>query len=244
MPHACFLSGKCYYPRLYALEETERMLEVQIETAVPSISPASRRPDWTHEKMLFFNERAERWDVDHRCPDGDRLIPLIIPFLRLERGNRVLDLGCGTGKLVPCMSETLGPSGTIVEADFCHGMLHAGQKKGFGSGVRFIQMDAHFPAVRAGRFDRMICFSLFPHLEDPAGALREFRRILKPGSPLVVAHTMGREDLNAFFRRSGGPIANDRLPENTEMISMMSRAGFRSPEIADRPKYYIARAWA
>jgi SAM-dependent methyltransferase len=194
--------------------------------------------------MMFFEARAARWDHGHACPDEDRTIPLIIPFLRLERSCRVLDLGCGTGKLVRWLREGVGPSGLIVEADYCRGMLEAGRRKSFGRRVRFVRMDAQAPAVAGGAFDRVVCFSLFPHLEDQAGALRGFRRLLKPGCPLVVAHTMGREELNAFFRRVGGPVGGDSFPDERKMTSLLTKAGFRNVEIIDRPRYYIARAWA
>ncbi len=196
------------------------------------------------EKMMFFEARAARWDRDHSSPGEDRTIPLIIPFLRLNEGGRVLDLGCGTGKLVPWLREGVGPSGLIVEADYCRGMLEAGRRKRFGRRVRFVRMDVETPAVAYGTFDRIVCFSLFPHLEDQAGALRGFRRLLKPGCPLVIAHTMGREQLNAFFRRVGGPVGGDSLPDEREMTSLLSKAGFRDVEIADSPRHYIARAWS
>jgi SAM-dependent methyltransferase len=195
-------------------------------------------------KMTFFQSRASRWDSDHRCPEEERILPLIIPFLRLGKGLRVLDLGCGTGKLVPWLRESLGPSGLVVEADFCRGMLEAGRDKGFGRRVRFLRTDAQLPAVARAAFDRVVCFALFPHLEDQAGALREFLRLLKPGCPLVIAHSMGREELNAHFCKIGGPLADDRLPDGPEMAAMLSAAGFRDIDIIDRPRYYIARAWA
>jgi SAM-dependent methyltransferase len=211
--------------------------------ASPSCPPAPARGH--PGKMMFFEARAALWDTNHACPPGEeRILPLIIPFLRLGTGLRVLDLGCGTGKLVPWLRESVGPSGLVVEADFCRGMLEAGRDKRFGRRVRFLRMDAQLPAVARAAFDRIVCFALFPHLEDQAGTLRELLRLLRPGSPLVIAHSMGREELNAHFRKVGGPLADDRLPDGPEMASMLSAAGFRDIDIIDRPRYYIARAWA
>ncbi len=194
--------------------------------------------------MTFFEARAARWDTDHTCPGEARILPLIIPFLRLAKGLRVLDLGCGTGKLVPWLRESVGPSGLVVEADFCRGMLEAGRDKAFGRRVRFIRMDAQLPAVARASFDRIVCFALFPHLDDQAGALRGLLRLLKPGCPLVIAHSMGREELNAHFRRVGGPLADDRLPDGPEMAALLYASGFHDVDIIDRPRYYISRAWA
>ena len=194
--------------------------------------------------MSFFEALAARWDADHACPGEARILPLIMPFLRLAAGHRVLDLGCGTGKLVPWLRDGVGASGLIIEADFCRGMLEAGREKGFGRRVKFIRTDARFPGLARGAFDRIVCFALFPHLDDKARALRELRRLLRPGSPLVVAHSMGREELNAHFRRIGGPVADDRLPDVAEMCGLLTDAGFRGAEVFDRPRYYIARGWA
>ena len=123
-------------------------------------------------------------------------------------------------------------------------MLEAGRDKGFGRRVRFVRMDAQFPAAPDGAFDRIVCFALFPHLDDQAGALRRLRRLLKPRCPLVIADSAGREDLNARFRKVGDPLAEDRLPDGREMAGLFTAAGFRDVEIVDRPRYYIARAWA
>ncbi|MHB8093613.1 MAG: class I SAM-dependent methyltransferase [Candidatus Aminicenantales bacterium] len=194
-------------------------------------------------KIRFFDERASRWDRDHACPAEDSLIPLIVPFFRLERGLRVLDLGCGTGKLVPRFLEGVGRSGSVVEADFSCEMLKACRGKKFGANVHFVRMDGQGPAFRNGTFDRLVCFSLFPHIDDQPAALGAFRRLLAPGSPLIIAHTMGREELNAHFIKVGGPVGEDRLPANDAMRVMLADAGFRNPEIVDRPHHYIARAW-
>jgi len=218
------------------------------QEGIPSRIAAMRREPLTApfanaDKMRFFDDRAARWDRDHACPAEDSLIPLIVPFFRLERGLRILDLGCGTGKLVPRLLEGIGRSGSVVEADFSSAMLKNCRAKKFGKNVHYVRMDGQGPSFRNGTFDRVICFSLFPHIDDPPAALAAFRRLLAPGSPLVIAHTMGREELNAHFIKVGGPVGGDRLPENDAMRGLLADAGFRDPEIIDRPHHYIARAW-
>jgi len=195
--------------------------------------------------MRFFDERASVWDKDHRCPDEETRIPLVMPYFALPRPPaRVLDIGCGTGKLVPWIRPLLGRTGLLVESDFSRGMLRAGRAKGFPPDVVFSQTDAQMCCFKDRSFDAVVCFALFPHLENQPAALAGFRRLLGPGGLLLIAHTMGRGELNALFRCIGGPVARDFLPDGVSLTKMLSAAGFRRPMVIDRPHVYVAQAWA
>ena len=98
--------------------------------------------------------------------------------------------------------------------------------------------------LRENIFDVVVCFALFPHLPDKARALMEFRRILKPGKPLYIAHLMSREELNRFHSQVKGPVTQDFLPTREEMEELFSSAGFRELVIKDERSLYIARAKA
>ncbi len=215
---------------------------LQTESSYPS--GEFLRPRLNRDKLRFFEERDCRWDTRHRSPAEDARFDLIRPYFGLRKGDRILDIGCGTGKLVPFLLEAVGESGLVIEADFSGKMLAAGRSKSFGRNVHFLQADAQAPALKNRTLDGIVCFALFPHIDDKPAALRGFAQNLKPGRPLVIAHTLGRGELNAFFRKVGEPLEEDRIPENAEMAALLSGAGFLRVEIVDGPGHYVARGWA
>jgi len=196
------------------------------------------------EKRTFFNHIAQRWEKEHRIQKEQDRIRNLFAFLPLRVGECVLDAGCGTGRLVPFIRKKCGEGGLIVEMDFSEEMLKFAKKKHEAQNVYFIQSDAQIISLKKNLFDAIICFALFPHIHDKRGSLEEFRRILKPGKFLYIAHTMSRKELNHFHAHVKGPVCSDYLPDEEEMHRLFSGAGFSKVSIVDRPSLYLARARA
>jgi len=194
------------------------------------------------DRKKFFGEIAQDWEREHRNnKEKGRLRKLFKHFL-LSREDWIMDAGCGTGRLVPFILEAVGEKGILVESDFSREMLKIGKDKYKQKNLYFIQADGQMIPLRENIFDAVVCFALFPHLPDKARALVEFRRILKPGKPLYIAHLMSREELNRFHSRVKGPVTQDFLPAREEMEELFSSAGFREFAIKDERSLYIA--WA
>ncbi|GAG03079.1 unnamed protein product, partial [marine sediment metagenome] len=146
--------------------------------------------------------------------------------------------------LVPFILEAVGEEGILVESDFSREMLKIGKDKYKQKNLYFIQADGQMIPLKENIFDAVVCFALFPHFPDKARALMEFRRILKPGKLLYIAHLMSREELNRFHSQVKGPVTEDFLPTREEMEELFSSAGFRELAIKDERSLYIARAKA
>ena len=110
---------------------------------------------------------------------------------RLPLAGDVLEVGAGTGKLwthVDHVSRGL----SLTLTDFSPAMC---EQLRVIPGVRVQQCDAtDLPFPDAG-FDTVIANHMLYHLDDPAAALREFARVLRPGGRLAIA-TNGRDHLN------------------------------------------------
>jgi len=196
------------------------------------------------DRKQFFSDIAQEWEREHENQEERERLKMLFRHFPLAKGNWVLDVGCGTGRLIPLLQEAIGKEGLLVESDFSRAMLKVGKAKYLYKNLKFIQSDAKMIALKDNIFDVVICFALFPHLPDKAKALKEFRRILKSGNPLVIAHPMSRQQLNNFHSQVKGPVSRDYLPDNQKMEELFSSAGFRGLTIKDKPSLYLATARA
>jgi ubiquinone/menaquinone biosynthesis C-methylase UbiE len=160
---------------------------------------------------------------------ADRARRVLLDQAALRPGDRILDIGCGTGSLV-VMIRRLFPDVTVVGLDPDPKALARARRKAARKGVP-IQLDQGFadalPYPEAS-FDRVLSSMMFHHLEDDQKekALSEARRVLKPGGSLHLLDFTGPESSDGFLRRR--IQSSHRLQDNTEsrVLSMLSAAGF------------------
>jgi demethylmenaquinone methyltransferase/2-methoxy-6-polyprenyl-1,4-benzoquinol methylase len=190
----------------------------------------------------FFSGLAASWDEAHARPQEQEKLRRFAVHFRLRPGERVLDAGCGSGRLIPLVLQAVGAGGSLVELDFAPGMVDLARGKAEDERVQFIVGDVHQLPFPDGRFDRVIALALLPHLDDPGMALREFHRVLRPDGMLVIAHQLGREALDRLHGESSEPVRRDRLPRKKELARLLRKANFAAHEIADEAERYMA--WA
>jgi len=114
------------------------------------------------------------------------------------RGLRLLDAGCGTGASTAALLAA-APRAEIVAIDASAGMLAQAQAKQWPSAVRFVHTpveDLEKAGVRKP-FDGIFAAYLIRNLDDPDGALRQLRDLLRPGGTLAVHEYSVRDSLRA-----------------------------------------------
>jgi len=92
-------------------------------------------------------------------------------------------------------------------------------------------------------FDAVICFGLFPHLENKEKALQNINHTLKPSGKLVIAHALSSEELTAHHNNASSAVVHDVLPEEAEMIQLLEQTGFAEIHIKDEPGCYLCIAY-
>lgn len=194
------------------------------------------------ELRRFFDERAHSWD-SMTAPGTEERLNTIFSRLEIIPGCRILDIGSGTGILLPFLLRCLNGSGEVVEMDIAAEMLKTGRRKRSDGTVNFVQGDAHDLPFAPGTFDLVLCHNTFPHFTDKRRALREMSRVTAAGGRVVISHTMGREAVNSLHHQIGGIVGRDRLPEGTVLAGWLEQAGFRRASIEDVPERYLAVAW-
>ncbi len=192
------------------------------------------------KKRKFFDGIAPSWHEEHQNAEEELKLEALFRRIPMSPGQMVLDAGCGTGRTAPLIRKSVGDSGWVAGMDLSWEMLRIARNKQRGKCVYFLS-DAHELPLPDGRFDVVICFALFPHLDHKLRALKQFQRVLKPGGLLAVAHTMNRRELNAFHARVKGPVTRDLLPGEAEMSRLFEAAGFRDFDLREEPSLYLAR---
>ena len=75
--------------------------------------------------------------------------------------------------------------------------------------------------------DTAVLFSLFPHLKKPLQALKELKRVLKPGGTFLVLHVECSATLNRFHKELNTTVSEDILPPADKLAAMAVSAGLK-----------------
>ena len=110
---------------------------------------------------------------------------VVADVARVRPGQRVLDVACGTGALTAAVCERVGPTGTVVGLDANPQMLEVARRKDLD--VEWRDGSAEALPFDSGSFDAVVSQFGLMFFSDRSRALREMRRVLRPGGRLAVA---------------------------------------------------------
>jgi ubiquinone/menaquinone biosynthesis C-methylase UbiE len=171
----------------------------------------------------------------------------------LREGMSLLDCGCGPGTITLGLAELVAP-GAVTGVDAEPTQVTIARRAAIethAQNVEFQIADANKLPFADGMFDGVFSHALLEHLADPVGALREFRRVLKPGSVagvcspdwggFVIAPTSSEVEaaLASYMdvrRSNGGDPRAGRM-----LGGYMSEAGFTSISMSARYECYQDR---
>jgi ubiquinone/menaquinone biosynthesis C-methylase UbiE len=191
------------------------------------------------EKKRFFNQMAEGWDERFYTHEMRERLPQLVSLFQLQRGAKILDVGAGTGGIIPYLLEAIGPEGSLWAIDYAEEMVKIGRNKfQKESRVIFELASVEDLPYKNRFFDQIACFGAFPHFEDKRMALEEMNRVLKSQGTLIIAHALSSVALRSHHQNCA-PVSKDFLPEEGEMRSLLERAGFQLNRLIDQPKCYL-----
>lgn len=145
-----------------------------------------------------LQRRVQRYGWDLAAPGYEALwqAPLaavqqaLLARAAFAPGERVLDVACGTGLVTFQAAQAVGARGAVLGVDLSGAMVEAAQRRAAAPGApnaRIARMDAEQLDLPDAGFDVVLCALGLMYLPEPERALREMRRVLRPGGRLVVA---------------------------------------------------------
>ena len=175
-------------------------------------------------------------------------VQTIIDLARVSPGDRVLDVGCGTGVVTLALPAMVGQAGAVVGLDPSAGMLAVARDLAASRGlsIEWREADAAAMPFADSSFDVVLSQQALQFMADKAGALREMHRVLVSGGRLGLAvwrstaRAPGWEALERALARHVGEAAA-RLPpfslgDADELRRLVEGAGFRNVVIRAESK--------
>lgn len=152
----------------------------------------SLTPNNDHDPLPYYYRPWIGWLFRHRLQMGLSLLP--------EAGSRVLEVGVGSGILVPTLTRRYAEY-TGTDLELARGLERLVRP---GCRARFRQADLlGDDDLPEGGFDAIVCFSVLEHIADSHRAARSLARALAPGGRLVTGYPMVSPLMTRAFRLIG-----------------------------------------
>jgi SAM-dependent methyltransferase len=149
--------------------------------------------DYKQQSRARWGLSAQAWEAHAEAMRRDTMpVSLwMIEALGPQPGDTLLELAAGPGETGFLAAELIRPGGELISSDVSPEMLNVAQRRAEELGldnVRFKQIDADTSIdIDAASIDGVLCRWGYMLMADPNNALRETRRVLKPGGRLVLA---------------------------------------------------------
>ena len=189
-----------------------------MEPGLPSKIDLEGRPHSLYEGI----EYREFWDglQRHKLDELERaIVRNLLPF----SGHRIIDVGCGYGRLADCYLESFQQ---VIMVDGSMSLLHQAIEQTKGQAI-YIACDVANLPFRPASFDTVLLIRVFHHISDSRTFLKELHRILCNDGTFIFSYRNKRNALRTiqwFLKR------------NTENPFTIDPGGIGSPLIRHHPK--------
>ncbi len=175
-----------------------------------------------------WERAAAGWEAqrDEHARDAQPVAVWLVEHLEPQPGYRLLELAAGVGDTGLLAAELVQPGGTVVITDAAGAMVEAAKRRAEELGAKNVevrQMEAEWIDLGAASVDGVLCRWGYMLLADPAAALRETRRVLRPGGRVAFA-AWTDYDANPWFK-----VADEALGGEPPVAGRPGPFGFAEP---------------
>jgi len=183
----------------------------------------------------FFSELARLFDPP--LPEGVPLrLEKIVASADIARGDVVLDVGSGTGILIPLI-QTCNPE-KIFACDLSKVMLT--RLKEHYKYVETVLADVRDLTLPDLSIDVVFINACYPNIVDKRGAFTNISRMMKKDGRMVISHPMGKSFVDLLKEKSPFPL--DDFPDRPGAENLFRPYGFDIRKFVDEPDLYILLA--
>jgi ubiquinone/menaquinone biosynthesis C-methylase UbiE len=194
----------------------------------------------SEEEIRRINELQRRsFDRLYRLfepplPEGvPERLERIVASGEISEGATVLDVGSGTGIMVPLIRRY--EPARIYACDLSSAML--GQLSRNYPYVETILADVRDLDLPDGGLDAVFVNACYPNIVDKETAFTNVSRMLGPGGRLVISHPLGKAFIGVI--RKSTPFPLDDFPERADAENLLRAFGFAIKDFVDEPEFYL-----
>lgn len=148
-----------------------------------------------------------------------------VEWFDIPLGGIVLDVGCGPAGITASLGRAAGPGGLVLGLDRSDAMLARAVRAQAGPRIGFLRADAQQLPLRSETVDAVVSIGVLQFMPDPAVALAEMARVLRPGGRLTVVVPIVRHAAR-FWRRL--PSLDPYVFTEGEVAKILEDLGFVS----------------
>ena len=158
----------------------------------------------------------------------------IVEHGKISKGDSVLDVGSGTGILIPIIKKY--EPRWIYACDLSAAMIEQLNSKKYPD-VETIVADVRDLRLPASSIDVVFINACYGNIVDKPGAFSNLSRMMTPQGRIVISHPLGKSFVRSMRERASFPL--DAFPEKPEAERLLRTFGFEIETFIDEPKLYI-----
>lgn len=187
-------------------------------------------------QVEFFNKIAKEWDSIIEV--NEEKINLLLSKLDIKSNERILDVGTGTGVIIPFI-KALNKGGYIKGVDISTGMLNIAKEKYKNlDNIEFEIKDVEEEEIYE-KYDKIILYSMFPHLENKTKTVKTLiNKNLNKNGKLIIAHSNSREFLNNMHKEKDKSVSKARLIPVNNQRKIFEKNGLKVLEAFENDQIY------
>lgn len=193
---------------------------------------------WNGPASRAWVDTPDRYD---RTLEG--FLPVVLEAAALEPGDRVLDVGCGSGALARAAYDRVSPGGAVTGVDISAPLVSLARE--LSPGVEVVQADAQVHDLGTGAFDVLVSRFGVMFFDDPVAAFANLRRAMRPDGRMAFVAWQSAPSNAWVMTAIGALIEHVPMPElpapgapgpfafadADRVRSLLTDAGWRAVEV-------------